>query len=370
MAAASLAGALRDLASPAGRLAAFRAVTDHVYGPCSPGQAASWRPHTYADNKSRYLWTDAFGVCNFLTLAVETGDRAYLDQADALITAVHDTLGRTPDRKRRLGPATDEEPTRGGLRIGKVHPEGHRDGDGQYFHYLTKWAFALNRMSLARGNDKYNRWAVQLVEAVHPHFVHGSGGPAPRMWWKISIDMSQPAVASEGNLDPFDGLVTYRLLQDTAGDAAVLRHEIADMERMVERKYKRYDSDDPLDLGEALWLSHWGLPGQPWAQLVTERSLDALEDLWSRGYFRAPEHFRLAFREFGTTLGVQVNPQAGPPWQQRATQLHQYWGQHLFTRDADITPVMFCTSLIPGAWDRRYADKLRGLAARSTASEQ
>lgn len=33
----------------------------------------------------RYLWTDAFGVCNFLTLAVETGDRTYLGQADALI---------------------------------------------------------------------------------------------------------------------------------------------------------------------------------------------------------------------------------------------------------------------------------------------
>lgn len=53
-AAASLAGALYDLASPAGRLAAFRAVTDHVYGPCPPGQAASWRPRTYADNKSRW----------------------------------------------------------------------------------------------------------------------------------------------------------------------------------------------------------------------------------------------------------------------------------------------------------------------------
>lgn len=52
-AAAGLAGALADVASPAGRLAAFRAVTDHVYGPCTPGQAASWRPRAYADNKSR-----------------------------------------------------------------------------------------------------------------------------------------------------------------------------------------------------------------------------------------------------------------------------------------------------------------------------
>jgi len=34
----------------------------------------------------------------------------------------------------------------------------------------------------------------------------------------------------------------------------------------------RYHSDDPLDLGEALWLSHWGLPDEPWAQLVTQVS--------------------------------------------------------------------------------------------------
>ena len=35
---------------------------------------------------SRYLWTDAFGVCNYITLAAETGERRYLEQADALIT--------------------------------------------------------------------------------------------------------------------------------------------------------------------------------------------------------------------------------------------------------------------------------------------
>lgn len=35
---------------------------------------------------------------------------------------------------------------------------------------------------------------------------------------QISVDMSQPAVPSEGNLDPFDGLVTYRLLQGTGGE--------------------------------------------------------------------------------------------------------------------------------------------------------
>ena len=34
---------------------------------------------------------------------------------------------------------------------------------------------------------------------------------------QVSIDLSRPLVASEGNLDPFDGLVTYRLLQEAGG---------------------------------------------------------------------------------------------------------------------------------------------------------
>lgn len=35
----------------------------------------------------------------------------------------------------------------------------------------------------------------------------------PRMYWKMFIDLSRPAVRSEGNLGPFDGYVTYTLLQ-------------------------------------------------------------------------------------------------------------------------------------------------------------
>jgi hypothetical protein len=50
---ASVPAALRDLGSPQGRLAAFRHVTDGVFGPCAAGQAAHWRPRPYEDNKSR-----------------------------------------------------------------------------------------------------------------------------------------------------------------------------------------------------------------------------------------------------------------------------------------------------------------------------
>lgn len=192
----------------------------------------------------RYLWTDAFGVVNFISLAAETGDPGYLQQAEGLITGAlpsprpsphgppRDAAGSwaggagngpgngpvphppcccccsaaadcppnprlqpcttawagsaagagawAPPRtqsprgaaasggKERgscwrsapvlmgsallgLGsalarthnvschsPATPADLPRGGLRIGKVHAEGHPDGDGQYFHYNTK----------------------------------------------------------------------------------------------------------------------------------------------------------------------------------------------------------------------------------------
>lgn len=42
----------------------------------------------------------------------------------------------------------------------------------QYFHYLTKWAFALSRMALARGDRQYCDLALQLAKGVHPRFVY------------------------------------------------------------------------------------------------------------------------------------------------------------------------------------------------------
>lgn len=51
-------------------------------------------------------------------------------QAGRLVQEVHDVLGRQRNGSARLGPATDEAPLLGGLRIGKADPEGPPDGDG------------------------------------------------------------------------------------------------------------------------------------------------------------------------------------------------------------------------------------------------
>ena len=43
---------------------------------------------------NRYLWTDAFAVCNFLEFFARTGEPKYREYAISLIDRVHQVLGR------------------------------------------------------------------------------------------------------------------------------------------------------------------------------------------------------------------------------------------------------------------------------------
>ena len=139
----------------------------------------------------------------------------------------------------------------------------------------------------------------------------------------------------------------------------MLTAEENDFKVMVDSKYKHYHSSDPLDLGEALWLSHWELSSESnWALEVSKRSATALDQLWSEGYFKEPPGFRLAFRELGTTLGAQVNEVMSSHWERRVGELHQFWATRILDRDSDISPVMMASSLVPCAWNRRFEDKI------------
>ena len=125
-----------------------------------------------AQSPRRYLWTDAFAVCNFLELFQQTADEQYERAAIALIDQVHLVLGRYRDDDARRGwisGLADERarhhPTLGGLRIGKrLKERGSNetfdsrlewDRDGQYFHYLTKWMHALCRAASVTGDSRY-----------------------------------------------------------------------------------------------------------------------------------------------------------------------------------------------------------------------
>jgi hypothetical protein len=152
--------------------------------------------------KQRYLWTDAFAVCNYLGLAQVTDEERYTDLALRLVDQVHHVLGRYRAGDSRTGWISglseregEIHPTRGGLRIGKALPErGVSEPfdeqlewrrDGQYFHYLTKWMHALDQVSRWTGQAQYNLWARELATAAHDGFVD-TAQSGRRMVWKMS----------------------------------------------------------------------------------------------------------------------------------------------------------------------------------------
>ena len=285
--------------------------------------------------KRRYLWTDAFAVCNLVGLAHLTGERAHMDLALRLVDQVHQVLGRYRADDTRSGWISgldhargESHPTRGGLRIGKALLERRPDEpfdrglewerDGQYFHYLTKWMHALDQIAAATREPRFNVWARELAEAAHAAFVYRSrahGGC--RMVWKMSTDLSRPLVASMGQHDPLDGLITYTQLETTAallsrpfGEPASFKFAIADFVAMTEAADLR--TEDPLGLG--------GLLGDAWrvAQLMARGAFadgrlggrllaaahEGLLQYSQHGDWREPASRRLAFRELGLAIGL------------------------------------------------------------------
>lgn len=332
----------------------FRVAIDTVYGPLPTkiSDAATWIPPGKSGGfKGRYLWTDAFGVINFLTLHQSTRDTTYLILAKRLVQAVHDIQGRTRDGNSRLPGASDENPLSGGLRIGKMDDSGP-DEDGQYHHYLTLWMFALNRVSIASGEPLYNKQAIQLAKAIQPCFFVDRDTDHPRMVWKISVDMSRPLVESQGNLDPIDGYVTMKILQASAreGDPR-LDEEISDYKKVIDRKGKHFVSDDMLDLGMSAWSSHWLADKEKWAADLQTRSLKQL------GRLLAGRRHRLAFRDFGACLGIGCCDAADSSLKTHAEQLIKGWELDFVQTPEELRPitqVMYAAALIPGAFKKGW----------------
>jgi hypothetical protein len=284
----------------------------------------------------RYLWTDAFAVCNFLGLHRQSGEGRYLDLALRLVDQVHHVLGRhRPDDTRQgwIGGRSEAEgerhPTRGGLRIGKPLPERapsdpfdarlEWDRDGQYFHYLTQWLHALHRVHHETGQTIFHTWAVELAQAAHAAFVRSDspmGGP--RMVWKMSIDLDRVLVPSTGQHDPLDAWIADLELRSAAAEAgsavgsATLEREIAEAAALC--RGAAWATDDPLGLG-ALLTSAYRV-----AAMIVEHGVEGGELLgrivaaaeaglaaYARGEPLAePASRRLAFREFGLAIGLHA----------------------------------------------------------------
>jgi hypothetical protein len=348
----------------------------------------------------RYLWTDAFAVCNFLGLYRRTGKDRYVELARELVAQVHHILGRhRPDDPRHgwISGLSEEEgeahPTFGGLRIGKAlnergphQPADARlewDQDGQYFHYVTKWMHALYRMGQETGERSYPRWAVELAATAHRAFTYEVfPGQPKRMAWKMSIDLRRPLVSSMGQHDPLDGLIACLELQTDAsfepGTSADLAPAIADFDEMCERA--EWLTDDPLGIGGLLDAA------ARLAQIVFDRGIERqrllrrlLADAGrSLGAFAHASPLsgsaerRLAFRELGLSIGIHGLEQVRAlvksdhelatvvdrPLEHRfvAQQIEAFWSDpvhrlgHAWQEHLDINTVMLATSLAPAGY--------------------
>jgi hypothetical protein len=365
----------------------------------------------------RYLWTDAFAVCNFMGLFARRLDEEALRLGLQLVDQTHRVLGRHRSDDRRRGwlsglPEAEgaAHPTRGGLRIGKPRPErgphepedpaSEWDRDGQYFHYLTRWMHALERVADVTGDARFHSQACELAKAAYAGFVRRTASGERRLCWKMSIDLSRPQVASTGLHDALDGFITCSTLQ--AGSRRYARRSDPDpldlgsecRELGAMCAGQSWDTDDPLGLGGLL------CDAQRLARLMAEGDLHEpalLASLLASGLrglsrqvrqraFEASPERRLAFRELGLSIGLHAASrirtdvlqdtdralleeileqrplarQIESFWLDPRAQACAPWKDHL-----DINAVMLATSLAPvGYLDLGAPSRPSGPAAR------
>jgi len=176
-------------------------------------------------------------VVLLISLYRELGDQSYLEQAEQLVAEVNRVLGRP--RGYRIGEAPDR--------------------DGQYFHYLAMWLFALARLGDIK--PEYRARGIAIARDIHPAFVVPEVGVISKM----QEDLSGPSPGfGLGAMDAFDGYVSYRLLDEDA-----LAVEISDMKALIKAQYRNREIDQDLGLGMMLLLA-LVFPQDDWARVQTE----------------------------------------------------------------------------------------------------
>ena len=178
---------------------------DSVYGPAKspdfprpmPASEAGPCPYVWGVSEAtrvqhRYLWTDAFAVLAYNSLAEYYTYRGHGEEAKAyegavntLIDVVHSCLGKPRsgrDEDKML--ESDISPSGfAGLRIGKVDTQKHTDYgmeyDGQYFHYIDKWLLALARTN-------HIDEGIRVAKGCFPYFF-SSGRHGGGIRWKLSV---------------------------------------------------------------------------------------------------------------------------------------------------------------------------------------
>jgi len=282
----------------------------------------------------RYLWTDAFAVCNFLGLRRKTGDSRFTELALSLIEQVHDTLGRHREDDYRDGWISglddqigENHPTAGGLRIGKKLPERESgepfdsrlewERDGQYFHYLTKWAHALDLTARETKNSDYALWACELAHTAGKAFVRinrsGRSG--------LLIDATRLAQLNTERASEKGGLILNLLISARRG-----------LDRLISSGALEEPAEGRLafrELGMAI-----GLRGSAWMmnKITSSGRLSGIWDDILPGFQGLEEYYSTG----DDIISFWLNPE---------NQSNAAWQDNL-----DINSVMLATALEPGGF--------------------
>ncbi len=227
-----------------------------------------------------------------------------------------------------------------GIRIGE-----EADRDGQYFHYLAMWIYAL--AALGEHDRRYHCKGIELVRQIHDRFLV----PGHGVVWKMKEDLSEPYPGfGLGALDAFDGYISYRLL-----DEAALSREIADMRLLVEKSAAELVITQDLGLGMMLWMTHF-FPLESWARIQKRHCLSMLDRMWQEAGFFCREPYlpdtKIAFSNYGVSVGLQAV--AAMP--ERVRRLNDFFESYRSGDEYDraaITHVMACSSHFPGCLIRR-----------------
>eukprot|EP00397_Hematodinium_sp_SG-2012_P039452 GEMP01043075.1.p1 GENE.GEMP01043075.1~~GEMP01043075.1.p1 ORF type:complete len:345 (+),score=93.06 GEMP01043075.1:180-1214(+) len=303
-----------------------------------------------ADGKQRrYLWTDAFGVLNFITLAERTTTfrDKYLGCADKLVAAVHRCLGRP--RSEQFPMLPNQRGEFKGLRIGKLRARLETDYgmeyDGMYWHYLDKWIFALAR--LARVKGELPTAAIALIKDVHPHFCARNSINTPvGMYWKMNCDLS-PIVGAD-RVSPTNDALTAYVMYSSVVHSSELEHECRELKQIVSN-YRLRETSDPLGYGLNWWEMQWLAGGASnKSRAVMSRMVhDILNPRHDAG--------DLAFRLYGAIIGAKLSKDsqvisvadAALDAVMEVEKRRPLGGPH-----SCINKVMFATALDPLAFER------------------
>jgi hypothetical protein len=347
---------------------------DTVYGPVDHPKFPKPMPADEAGlcadgHQRRYLWTDAFGVLAYVSLAEQLEQQhdqqqdaqKYRQAADKLIDTVHQCLGKPRSHKAEHAMQVDPESPTGfvGLRIGKVQSRQVTDYgmqyDGQYWHYVDKWLLALARAGHASEG-------IAIAKSCFPYFF--DKGQQGNGWdggirWKLSVDATAPASLQRAHAsdDTLVALIVYSILEkERKPDDASLVDEIG-MLRNALQFYRPRVTDDPLGWGLEAMFDQF-LQGHPRQQALASLQARALH----------PSHLSLPFRLYGAMIGARlvgdkVTPSKAVDELIELSLKHEECVQG-YEEHSTINRVMLAMCLLcPGALGRRPNDPLLHLDA-------